>query len=404
MTEQADLTSFDVTAVLDRAAEGGRITPEEALHLYRDAPLHALGAAADAVRRRRYAGVEHIATYIIERNINYTNVCVTACKFCAFYAPPKAKDKGWTRDLDDILRRCAETVELGGTQIMFQGGHHPDYGVEYYEEHFAAIKKDYPQLVIHSLGASEVEHMARISKVSVEEAVQRIHAAGLDSFAGAGAELLPERPRKAIAPLKESGERWLEIMETAHGLGVESTSTMLMGTGETNAERIEHLRMIRDVQDRTGGFRAFIPYLYQPQNNHLKGRTQATIFEYLRMIAVARLFFDNIAHIQGSWLTTGKDAGQLTLHYGADDLGSIMLEENVVSAAGAKHRSNLLEMIEMIRGADRVPAQRSTTYQHLVVHDDPANDPVDARVMSHISSTAIEGGTAHPELKLLASN
>ncbi|MFI9153683.1 cyclic dehypoxanthinyl futalosine synthase [Streptomyces sp. NPDC053367] len=403
MTEKADLTSFDVTAVLDRAAGGGRITPEEALGLYRDAPLHALGAAADAARRRRYAGVEHIATYIIERNINYTNVCVTACKFCAFYAPPKS-DKGWTRDLDDILRRCAETVELGGTQIMFQGGHHPDYGVEYYEKHFSAIKKEFPQLVIHSLGASEVEHMARISKVSVEEAIQRIHAAGLDSFAGAGAELLPERPRKAIAPLKESGERWLEIMETAHNLGVESTSTMLMGTGETNAERIEHLRMIRDVQDRTGGFRAFIPYLYQPQNNHLKGRTQATIFEYLRMIAVARLFLDNVAHIQGSWLTTGKDAGQLTLHYGADDLGSIMLEENVVSAAGAKHRSNLMEMIEMIRGADRVPAQRSTTYEHLLVHDDPANDPVDERVVSHISSTAIEGGTAHPELKILAAN
>lgn len=399
VTEKADLQS-----VLDRAAEGGRITPEEALDLYRDAPLHALGSAADAVRRRRYAGTEHIATYIIERNINYTNVCVTACKFCAFYAPPTAKDKGWTRDLDDILRRCAETVELGGTQIMFQGGHHPDYGVEYYEKHFAAIKKEFPQLVIHSLGASEVEHMARISKVSVDEAIRRIHAAGLDSFAGAGAEMLPERPRKAIAPLKESGERWLEIMETAHNLGVESTSTMLMGTGETNAERIEHLRMIRDVQDRTGGFRAFIPYLYQPMNNHLKGRTQATIFEYLRMIAISRLFMDNIAHIQGSWLTTGQDAGQLTLHYGADDLGSVMLEENVVSAAGAKHRSNLQEMIDMIRTAGRVPAQRATTYEHLVVHDDPANDPVDARVMSHISSTAIAGGTAHPELKILASN
>lgn len=351
-----------------------------------------------------YAGTEHIATYIIERNINYTNVCVTACKFCAFYAAPKDTAKGWTRDLDDILRRCAETVELGGTQIMFQGGHHPDFGVEYYEKHFAAIKEAFPQLVIHSLGASEVEHMARISKVSVEEAITRIHAAGLDSFAGAGAELLPARPRKAIAPLKESGERWLEIMETAHGLGVESTSTMLMGTGETNAERIEHLRMIRDVQDRTGGFRAFIPYTYQPENNHLKGRTQTTLFEYLRMIAIARLFFDNVRHIQGSWLTTGKEVGQLSLHYGADDLGSIMLEENVVSSAGAKHRSNRLEIIDLIRKAGRVPAQRATTYEHLLVHDDPANDPVDERVMSHISSTAIAGGTAHPELKLLASN
>ncbi|MFF2377760.1 cyclic dehypoxanthinyl futalosine synthase [Streptomyces xiamenensis] len=392
--------SAQLKSALDRAADGGRISPEEALELYRSAPLHALGRAADAARRKRYAGTEHIATYIIERNINYTNACVTACKFCAFYAAPKSEDV-WTRDLDDILRRCAETVELGGTQIMFQGGHHPDYGVEYYEQHFSAIKAAFPQLVIHSLGASEIEHMARISGVSAEDAIRRIHAAGLDSFAGAGAELLPERPRKAIAPLKESGERWLEIMETAHGLGVESTSTMLMGTGETNAERIEHLRMIRDVQDRTGGFRAFIPYTYQPENNHLKGRTQATIFEYLRLIAIARLFLDNVAHIQGSWLTTGKDVGQLTLHYGADDLGSVMLEENVVSSAGAKHRSNRLELISLIRSVGRVPAQRATTYEHLVVHEDPANDPVDDRVVSHLSSTAIEGGTAHPELKLL---
>jgi cyclic dehypoxanthinyl futalosine synthase len=402
--ETAQPQETDLQAVLDRAAAGGRITPEEALELYRRAPLHALGQAADAARRRRYAGTEHIATYIIERNINYTNVCVTACKFCAFYAAPKDVEKGWSRDLEEILRRCAETVELGGTQIMFQGGHHPDYGVEYYERAFSAIKKDFPQLVIHSLGASEIEHMSRISGVTAEEAIRRIHAAGLDSFAGAGAELLPARPRKAIAPLKESGERWLEIMEIAHGLGVESTSTMLMGTGETNAERIEHLRMIRDVQDRTGGFRAFIPYTYQPENNHLKGRTQASLFEYLRLIAVARLFLDNVAHIQGSWLTVGKEMGQLTLHYGADDLGSVMLEENVVSSAGAKHRSNRMELINLIRSAGRVPAQRATTYEHLVIHDDPANDPVNDHAYSHIASTAIAGGTAHPELKLLNAN
>jgi cyclic dehypoxanthinyl futalosine synthase len=397
------VVNAETAAALDIAFAGGRLTPEQALDLYRNAPLHALGRAADAARRRRYADTGHIATYIIERNINYTNVCVTACRFCAFYAAPKS-DKGWSRDLEEILRRCGETVELGGTQIMFQGGHHPDYGVEYYETAFAAIKEAYPQLVIHSLGASEVAHMAKVSGVSIEDAIRRIHAAGLDSFAGAGAELLPERPRTAIAPLKESGERWLEIMETAHRLGVESTSTMLMGTGETNAERIEHLRMIRDVQDRTGGFRAFIPYTYQPENNHLKGQTQATLFEYLRIIAVARLFLDNVAHIQGSWLTVGKEIGQLSLHYGADDLGSVMLEENVVSSAGAKHRSNLLELIHLIRSAGRVPAQRATTYEHLVVHDDPANDPVDSRVSSHIASTAIEGGSAHPELQIVATS
>jgi cyclic dehypoxanthinyl futalosine synthase len=396
--------SAELQDALDRAADGGRIEYDEALELYRHAPLHALGTAADAARRKRYSGVygEHgeIATYIIERNINYTNACVTACKFCAFYAAPKS-DKVWSRPLEDILRRCAETVALGGTQIMFQGGHHPDYGVEYYEENFRAIKAEFPQLVIHSLGASEVQHMAKVSDVTIEEAITRLKESGLDSFAGAGAELLPARPRTAIAPLKESGERWLEIMETAHGLGLESTSTMLMGTGETNAERIEHLRMIREVQDRTGGFRAFIPYTYQPENNHLKGRTQATMFEYLRLIAVARLYLHNVAHIQGSWLTVGKEAGQLSLHYGADDLGSVMLEENVVSSAGAKHRSNRMELIHLIRAAGRVPAQRSTTYGLITVHDDPANDPVDDHVMSHIASTAIAGGTAHPELKLV---
>jgi cyclic dehypoxanthinyl futalosine synthase len=373
---------------LDRAAEGGRISEEEALELYRHAPLHALGRAADAARRKRYADTADIATYIIERNINYTNVCVTACKFCAFYAPPKS-EKGWSRDLDEILRRCGETVALGGTQIMFQGGHHPDYGVEYYEIAFRAIKAEYPQLVIHSLGASEVQHMAKVSSVTIEEAITRLKSAGLDSFAGAGAELLPERPRTVIAPLKESGERWLEIMETAHRLGLESTSTMLMGTGETNAERIRHIAMIREVQDRTGGFRAFIPYTYQPENNHLKGRTQATTIEYIRMIAIARLFLHNVAHIQGSWLTVGKEAGQLTLHYGADDLGSVMLEENVVSSAGARHRSNRMELIHLIRTAGRIPAQRDTLYNHLVVHTDPANDPVDDQVRSHIASTAL---------------
>jgi cyclic dehypoxanthinyl futalosine synthase len=378
--------SAELQNVLDHAAEGGRITPEQALALYTDAPLHALGRAADTVRKRRYP--DDIATYIIDRNINYTNVCVTACKFCAFYRAPK-HDEGWTHSLDELLRRCGEAVELGATQIMLQGGHSPELGIEWYEQTFSAIKQNYPQLVLHSLGASEVVHIGRTSGLDHATVIRRLNAAGLDSFAGAGAEILVDRPRTAIAPLKESGATWLEVMETAHGLGVESTATFMMGTGETNAERIEHLRMIRDVQDRTGGFRSFIPWTYQPENNHLKGRTQATSLEYLRMIAVARLFFDNINHLQGSWLTTGKDIGQLTLHFGADDLGSVMLEENVVSSAGARHRSNRTELIELIRAAGRIPAQRDTLYNHLVVHRDPADDPVDDRVHSHFSSTAL---------------
>jgi cyclic dehypoxanthinyl futalosine synthase len=306
--------------------------------------------------------------------------------------------------MDEILRRCGEAVELGATQVMLQGGHHPEYGVEYYETLFSTVKQAYPDLVIHSIGPSEVLHMAKVSGVSIADAVTRIKAAGLDSIAGAGAEMLPDRPRTAIAPLKESGARWLEVMEVAHQLGVESTATMMMGTGETNAERIEHIRMIRDVQDRTGGFRSFIPWTYQSENNHLKGRTQATSLEYLRFIAVARLFFDNVAHLQASWLTTGKDVGQLALHMGVDDLGSIMLEENVISSAGAKHRSNLHELVWMIRSADRIPAQRDTLYRHMAVHWTPADDPTDERVVSHFSSIALPGGGAGRQLPLVEAH
>ncbi|WP_239332638.1 cyclic dehypoxanthinyl futalosine synthase [Frankia sp. CiP3] len=376
----------EIASVLAHAAGGGRITPEEALRLYTKAPLHALGQAADAVRRGRFP--DGIATYIIDRNINYTNVCVTACRFCAFYRAP-GHSEGWVRDVDDIVAKCGEAVELGATQIMLQGGHHPEFGIEWYEGTFAAIRRAYPQLTLHSLGASEVVHIARTSGLSHGDVIARLRDAGLDSFAGAGAEILTERPRRAIAPLKEPGQVWLSVMETAHGLGMESTATFMMGTGETNAERIEHLRMIRDVQDRTGGFRSFIPWTYQPENNHLRGRTQASTIEYLRLVALARLFFDNIAHLQGSWLTTGKEVGQLTLHMGADDLGSVMLEENVVSSAGARHRTNRTELIGLIRAADRIPAQRDTLYRHLVVHRDPTRDPVDDRVASHFSSTAL---------------
>jgi len=377
-----------VEQILRRGADGGRITPEEALLIYTEAPLHALGEAADAVRRRRYP--DGIVTYLIDRNINYTNVCVTACKFCAFYRAPKHAE-GWSHSLDEILRRCGEAVELGATQVMLQGGHHPEFGVPYYESLFSAVKAAYPDLVIHSIGPSEILHMARVSGVSVGEALDRIHAAGLDSIAGAGAEMLPARPRTAIAPLKESGEEWLAVMAEAHRRGIESTATMMMGTGETNAERIEHLRLIRDVQDTTGGFRAFIPWTYQPENNHLRGSTQATSIEYLRLIAVARLFFDNVAHLQSSWLTTGKDVGQLSLHMGVDDLGSIMLEENVISSAGARHRSNLLDLVWLIRTAGRIPAQRDTLYRHLRVHWTPEDDPTDDRVRSHFSSIVSVG-------------
>ncbi|THV41342.1 cyclic dehypoxanthinyl futalosine synthase [Glycomyces buryatensis] len=377
----------EIDDVLARAADGGRISAEEAELLYTEAPFHTLAEAAD-ISRRRIIG-DNIVTYIIDRNINYTNVCVTACKFCAFYRAPK-HEEGWDHSMEEILRRCGEAVELGATQVMLQGGHHPEFGVEYYEALFSAVKRDYPDLVIHSIGPSEIAHMSKVSSVGIDESIARIKAAGLDSIAGAGAEMLPERPRKALAPLKEPGEVWLEIMEQAHNQGLESTATMMMGTGETAHERIEHLRMIRDVQDRTGGFRSFIPWTYQPENNHLKGRTQATAIEYLRLLSTARLFFHNVKHLQSSWLTVGKAAGQLSLHMGVDDFGSIMLEENVISSAGARNSSRLSELIELIRTADRIPAQRDTLYERMSIHWTPEDDPQDDRVRSHVSTIVKE--------------
>jgi cyclic dehypoxanthinyl futalosine synthase len=373
----------EIDDVLARAADGGAISAEEALLLYTEAPFHPLAEAADTARRRVIG--DNIVTYIIDRNINYTNVCVTACKFCAFYRAPK-HDEGWAHPMEEVLRRCGEAVSLGATQVMLQGGHHPDFGVEYYEELFSSVKREYPELTIHSIGPSEIAHMSKVSGVAIDEAIRRIKAAGLDSIAGAGAEMLPARPRTALAPLKESGERWLEIMEAAHRQGLESTATMMMGTGETAAERIEHLRMIRDVQDRTGGFRSFIPWTYQPENNHLKGRTQATTLEYLRLLATARLFFHNVKHLQSSWLTTGKASGQVSMHLGVDDLGSIMLEENVISSAGARHRSRLSELIDLIRTADRIPAQRNTLYERMAIHWTREDDPTDDRIRSHFST------------------
>ena len=313
---------------------------------------------------------------------------MTACKFCAFYRAPK-HEEGWTHSLEEILRRCGEAVDLGATQIMLQGGHSPELGIEWYEQTFAAIKREYPQLVLHSLGASEVVHISRTSDLDFATVISRLQ--------GGRARLIRRRRRGDPGRSSPDRDRSAEGVgrDLAAGDGDRARPRSGIdghvhdGTGETNAERIEHLRMIRDVQDRTGGFRSFIPWTYQPENNHLRGRTQATSLEYLRMVAVARLFFDNINHLQGSWLTTGKDIGQLTLHFGADDLGSVMLEENVVSSAGARHRSNRTELIELIRGAgaSRPSATRSTgTWSCTTTRP---NDPVDERVHSHFSSTAI---------------
>lgn len=342
-----------------------RMDIDSAIQCYK-IPFTQLFYYANLARINRFKENAKYATYIIERNINYTNICVTACKFCSFYRPITDKNNTWVRSLDEILQACKETIELGGTQVMIQGGHHPNFKIEYYEKMFQAIKNKYPNLIIHSLGGSEINHISNISNISIQETITRLKASGLDSLAGAGSEILTEKTRKRIAPLKESGTKWIYIMEQAHKLGLRSTATMLLGVGESIEERIEHLSMIRNLQDNTGGFRSFIPYVFQRENNILgKIYKKLPFIEYLQLLAISRLFFDNIEHLQGSWLTVGKIACEMSLHCGADDLGSLMIEENVVSSAGVSNRMDLKEMIHIIKSAGRVPIERNTQYEYL---------------------------------------
>lgn len=353
------------TAVLDHAASGGRISPEEAVLLIERADFLALGRAADAIRRARFG--DRI-TYLIDRNINYTNLCVTACRFCAFYRPAHAPD-GWTLTHDELLARVAETEAAGGTQVMIQGGHHPGLEIEWYERLFARIKDEHPAIAVHSLGPPEICHIAEVSGLDVATTLARLHAAGLDSLPGAGAEILVDRVRELVSPRKIDTDTWLGVMEAAHQQGMRTTGTMMMGTVETAAERIEHLTRLRDLQDRTGGFRAFIPWTYQPVRR-LWGE-ESSGYEYMRLLAVSRIFLDNFDHIQGSWLTTGDDVGQLTLHFGGDDLGSIMLEENVVRAAGKEGTLATVDrLVRMIQKAGFTAAQRDTAYDVIREHPD----------------------------------
>jgi cyclic dehypoxanthinyl futalosine synthase len=355
--------------VLDRAAGGARLSPAEALFLLEHADLDRIGAVADAIRRRRFP--EDYATFIVDRNINYTNVCVVRCSFCAFYRLP-GHPEGYRRSKEEIFERVEEALDKGATQIMFQGGHDPKLTITYYEDLLSSVKARYP-ITLHSLSPSEVHHIARYSRLTIAETLRRLKAAGLDSLPGGGAEILSERVKQAISPLKNSAGAWIEIMDEAHRQGLRTTATMMLGHVETLAERVEHFERIRDSQDRAlqevgpgQGYRAFIPWTYQPDNTELAavapGRT--TSEDYLKTLAVSRLFFDNIDHIQGSWLTVGKAVGQRSLALGADDLGSIMLEENVVSAAGVTEKCLTDEaMIALIREAGRVPALRDTSYR-----------------------------------------
>ena len=342
-----------------------RLSAAEGARLLREGDLLALGRAADEVRRRRFGNT---VTFLVDRNINYTNVCVNECRFCAFFRRQGAKD-AYLLSTEEVLAKVRETVEAGGTQVMIQGGLYPDLGLPYYEDMLRAIKREFPQVVIHSFTATEIQHFARQAGLSVRETLLRLQAAGLDSLPGGGAEILVDRVRQRVSPKKIMTEDWLDLMRTAHEIGMESTATMVIGLGETIEERMEHMERIRALQDETGGFRAFIMWTFQPGHTELAARGAAaekvSSWDYMRTLAVARLFFDNVAHIQGSWVTQGERVGQLTLGFGADDAGSIMLEENVVRAAGTRYEMSTRKMAALIRGAGREAAQRDTEYRVL---------------------------------------
>ena len=336
-----------------------RLTSGEALKIFSSGDLLELGKTADAIRKKKFGDV---VTFIIDRNINYTNVCKNECKFCAFFR--KKNQRGaYLLSHEEILQKVRETVAAGGTQLMIQGGLHPDLDLNYYEEMLRLIKKNF-DITIHSFTATEIQHFANRAGLSILETLKRLQAAGLDSLPGGGAEILVDAVRKKISPKKIMTDDWLNVMRLAHSIGMKSTATMVIGFGETLEQRLEHMEKIRALQDETGGFRAFITWTYQPLNTALGGE-KVSAQDYMKTLSMTRIFLDNVEHIQGSWVTQGERIGQLTLAFGADDLGSIMLEENVVRAAGTSFEMSTHKMVDLIRAAGKIPAQRNTRYEVL---------------------------------------
>ncbi|MBV6481170.1 dehypoxanthine futalosine cyclase [bacterium] len=338
-----------------------RIDIEEALDLYQSADLFDLGEMAHQARLQK--SDPQVVTYIVDRNINYTNVCVTPCKFCAFYRTP-ANPEGYVLPDELIDAKIDELVALGGSQVLLQGGLHPTLPFSYYTSLIARLKEKYPSVNIHAFSPPEIVHFARISGLSIEEVLRELWDAGQRSIPGGGAEILVDRVRKKLAPTKCMSQEWLDVMETAHRIGYASSATMMFGHIETLPERIEHLAKLREVQDRTGGFTAFICWPIQSDNTPMRGMHVGPL-EYLRTQALARVFLDNFAHIQSSWVTMGENIGQLALRFGADDMGGTMMEENVVSAASCTHRTNEQQLCRLAREIGFRPQRRNTFYDYL---------------------------------------
>jgi cyclic dehypoxanthinyl futalosine synthase len=349
-----------IQKILDNTLNKKRLSIQDAYTLLQDADLLELAKAAEIISHKKHP--EDIVTFLIDRNINYTNVCQNQCSFCAFYRP-KDHPEAYVLAQEEIDKKVAETLDLSGTQVMLQGGINPDLKLDYYVHMFRTIKSKF-NIRIHSLSPPEIIHIADTSGLSVSDTLKELVKAGLDSLPGGGAEILVDRVRKKISPRKISSPQWLDVMATAHTLGLKTTATMMIGTVETIEERIAHLQKVRDLQDKTGGFMSFIPWTFQPGNTVLGGRPVSSI-EYLRTLSLSRLFLDNFQNIQGSWVTQGKDIGQICLSFGANDLGSIMIEENVVRAAGISHRITVDEMVDLIKKAGKIPAQRDTEFNIL---------------------------------------
>src|SRR6476619_1525889 len=349
-----------------KVRDGGRVDRHEALELYLRAPTSNLGRLADDIRARKHPG--RLVTYIIDRNVNYTNICVARCNFCAFYRPVGSSE-GYVLGFDEIFRKIDETIALGGGQLLLQGGHNPDLPLQWYEDLFRGVKERYPTFRLHALSPPEVIHLSRLSRLPVPQVIDRLVAVGLDSIPGGGAEILVDRVRKLLnCYSKATADEWLDVMRHAHRAGLRTTATMMYGTVETMEERLEHLFRLRNLQDEMGGFTAFITWSYQPEHTELGG-SEASGIEYLRTLAIARLVLDNFDNLQASWVTQGGKVGQLSLAFGANDMGSVMIEENVVRAAGAAYCMDEVEIVRNIEDAGFIPKRRT-------MHYDVLGDPI----------------------------
>ena len=346
------------------------LTRQQALDMFRSDDLIGIGMEANAVRRKLHP--EGVVTYIIDRNINYTNFCTEYCSFCAFYRPLKGKlaAEGYILDFDTIYDKIRETIELGGTGVLMQGGLHPDLKIDWFERLLSGIKERFPKVHLHCFSASEIIAIAEYSGLTIRDTIMRLRDAGLDSIPGGGAEILDDEVRHRVARLKCLTGDWLNVHRTAHQLGMRTTATMMFGVGETYEQRINHFQVIYDLQQETGGFTAFIPWSFQPKNTALGGRKwdEATSVEYLKLLAISRLFLDNVENVQASWVTQGLKVLQLGLSFGGNDVGSVMLEENVVRAAGTSNCTTEEELRHIIRDAGFKPVQRDTLYRTMFLN------------------------------------